>query len=431
MRPGAWISGALLLAAGLAGGWTLHDLFGGATSDDPPESPAAATAVAVTTEEVRLGDLPVVVTALGMVEAPPSASLALTSRAGGRVTEVRVVPGQRVAKGDLVVSFDPRPFDAIVEQARAEAARATAELDAFDRGGRDTERRKLELELSRAKTKAALASAQEARLVPLLKDKLVSERSVDEAKREAAQRHIEVAVAQHALDTFRSTGADLEHAQLIAAKDAAKARLEDAEAVRAETEVTAPAAGVVTEVAVGVGQRTEPRDLLARVLIGDARRVRFELRPEDSARVAVGAKVTWSGVTGDDRTGAVESIDPAVDAVSGLVSVFVRPADNGPPPPPGRAVRGQLEVQRLTTALLVPLPALVRVDDKPAVVVAGGDGVGHVVPVRVRVRSADRGVAAVEGKLTAGDQVIVEGAYNLPDGAHVVPRPASAHRSGH
>jgi hypothetical protein len=51
-------------------------------------------------------------------------------------------------------------------------------------------------------------------------------------------------------------------------------------------------------------------------------------------------------------------------------------------------------------------------------------GIAHVTPVRIVGRSGE--LLAVEGELAAGDAIVVDGAVNLPDGAHVAADGAGA-----
>jgi multidrug efflux pump subunit AcrA (membrane-fusion protein) len=65
--------------------------------------------------------------------------------------------------------------------------------------------------------------------------------------------------------------------------------------------------------------------------------------------------------------------------------------------------------------VLVPASAVVRADDKTCVMAVGAGGVAKRVEVELLGRHGD--VAAVKGEVKAGEQVVVEGGYNLPDGA--------------
>ncbi|QDV91733.1 Multidrug resistance protein MdtE precursor [Phycisphaerae bacterium RAS2] len=60
---------------------------------------------------------------LGAVE-----SVEVRSRVDGFLDRIHFKPGQIVAKGDLLFTIDPRPFEAALDRAKADVARARAEL---------------------------------------------------------------------------------------------------------------------------------------------------------------------------------------------------------------------------------------------------------------------------------------------------------------
>ena len=116
----------------------------------------------------------------------------------------------------------------------------------------------------------------------------------------------------------------------------------------------------------------------------------------------------------------------ALDPATGTVEVRIVP-DAGAEELPGELVRGEIVLENLAGVLLVPQAALVRAQGKSAVVLVGAGGIAHVVTLEVLARHAD--LAAVRGELHAGDVLIVEGAYNLPEGARtvgIVEAPAAA-----
>src|SRR6185436_2594726 len=99
-----------------------------------------------------------------------------------------------------------------------------------------------------------------------------------------------------------------------------------------------------------------------------------------------------------------------------------------PSPQPGLVVRGEIESRRLTGAVLVPSHAIVRAEDEPTLVLVGDDGIAKRVEVEILGRHGD--VAAVKGDVKDGDRVVVEGGYNLPDGAKT-HEAASGHEEAH
>src|SRR5262245_3964683 len=82
--------------------------------------------VPVTTDTVKQRDVPVEVAAIGNVEAFETVSV--RSQVTGVVTEVMFHEGDFVKKGDHLFTIDPRPYQAQLEQAKANLARDEALL---------------------------------------------------------------------------------------------------------------------------------------------------------------------------------------------------------------------------------------------------------------------------------------------------------------
>src|SRR6476659_7402234 len=80
----------------------------------------------VTVATVQQRDVPVEVAAIGNVEAFESVSV--RSQVTGVVTEVTFHEGDFVKKGDHLFTIDPRPYQSMLEQARANFARDQALL---------------------------------------------------------------------------------------------------------------------------------------------------------------------------------------------------------------------------------------------------------------------------------------------------------------
>src|SRR5689334_6238559 len=85
-----------------------------------------AGAVPVTTATVQQRDVPVDVAAIGNVEAFETVSV--RSQVTGTVTEVLFHEGDFVKKGDHLFTIDPRPYEAQLDQAKANLTRDEALL---------------------------------------------------------------------------------------------------------------------------------------------------------------------------------------------------------------------------------------------------------------------------------------------------------------
>jgi hypothetical protein len=165
------------------------------------------------------------------------------------------------------------------------------------------------------------------------------------------------------------------------------------------------------------GDRLEPGASAGTLLAHAGRELVCGVLPADLPALHAGLVVRWKEAGARERAGRVLAIGGALDPATGTVEVRIAP-DEGADELAGEIVRGEIVLEELAGVLLVPQTALVRAEGKSAVVVVGEGGLAHVVTVEVLARHAD--LAAVRGELAAGAVVIVEGAYNLPEGARTV-----------
>jgi multidrug efflux pump subunit AcrA (membrane-fusion protein) len=422
-RPGKPGAGLLLLAIGVGIGWSVHALLP-PSADDADETPEevaqAEMRVSVTTAPVTRGELPIVVRAAGVVRAAPAADHVLSSRAGGRVLETLVVPGQVVAAGDVLLRLDPLPLQAALAQARAAFVGADAALLDFDRSGRDRRAFELQSDAQRAASQVTLLQAQLERVQALAADGLSSDKAVAEAAQAVTQAQADQALAERAAQDFTGTSAALQHDGLVAQRSGAEAGVQEAERVLAEAELRAPCAGQLVEFLARPGQKLEPGDRVGRLLAPEGRLIAFGVAAADTGGLQPGARATWDDAQGAHGTGALQRLEGVVDPATGLIEAVVAPDAASAGEPPGLAVSGELQLRVLHDAVLVPEAAVLREHDAQVVVLADA-GHARVVPVTVQGRHA--GLAAVAGEVLDGQRVIVAGGYNLPDGAGITEAP--------
>ncbi|MBF0607746.1 MAG: efflux RND transporter periplasmic adaptor subunit [Magnetococcales bacterium] len=89
----------------------------------PPPPPVVSVTVARAVEK----DVPVLLRAVGEVEA--YATVAVKSVVGGQLQSVHFKEGQDVRKGDILFTIDPRPFETTLRQAQANLVRNTIQLE--------------------------------------------------------------------------------------------------------------------------------------------------------------------------------------------------------------------------------------------------------------------------------------------------------------
>jgi len=94
----------------------------GKPAQAPPKPPVPVTAAAVIQKTV-----PVQINTISNVEAYSTVSV--KSQIGGILNHVHFREGQDVNKGDLLLTIDPRPYEAALKQAEANLAKDTAQLE--------------------------------------------------------------------------------------------------------------------------------------------------------------------------------------------------------------------------------------------------------------------------------------------------------------
>jgi multidrug efflux system membrane fusion protein len=169
--------------------------------------------------------------------------IALAPQVTGRVVGVHVNDNQAVAKGDLLATIDPAPFQLLVDQRRAEANEAQAQIAA----DQDT------IASARANLVAAAAAAAYARethtrLATLVTTQDVAQADVDKAEAAMRQGNAELEIAQQSVARAQSTATMHDAAEARAAAVLATAlwQLE-------RTRLVAPASGTITNLTLRVG----------------------------------------------------------------------------------------------------------------------------------------------------------------------------------
>jgi len=421
LKTGSVVGIGLVLVAGGLCGWIARSWKSPAAAHDEEAAdeigPGDMSVEVVTAKAVK-GDLPIVLPVIGVVRADEDALVTLSSASGGRVEDLAVRTGDDVKAGDEILRFDLVPLKSAADQAAVAVRIAASELDEFDRVGRDRDEADLDAAAQRAETAATAADAQLARITTLRKDGLASERAADEAQQTATNARRDRDLTAKAASAYRTAGADLRRARLAAALDGARLAEEAAKYALAGGWVKSPADGRIVTLPVRVGDRVETGAAVGTLLRPDGRVIIFGVTPESAAGLASKGLVNWSDPAGAARTAKIRRIAGDVTGPAGLVEIVAVP--DGAAPQPGLVVRGGIVTKVIEGAIIVPAAAVVRSDDEPTVAVVGSDGIAKRVAVEVLGRHGDD--VAVSGGVKDGDAVIVEGGYNLPDGARTRER---------
>ncbi len=344
---------------------------------DPPVrevtvNQAAQQRMGLRTESVQIGSVGDSVRIVGQVTRSPGATTEVRSALAGQVTRVLVAPGDEVHRGQMLLELHSHELHDL----EADLLRAAETL-------RRAERR--------------LQAGRE-----LLEVQGISRLEVEGREEEVNHARVSLMLAQAELHSLGLSDGEID--SIVRNQD-----------LRIRYRVTAPAAGTVLEL--GVQPHTWVQNFEPLLTLGDPKRLELMLQvsPEQAARVAPGAEVTFRpvGQTGDRYLAHVLSRVPQVDAATRTVRVRAAIEGNSSATMlfPGVFVEGRLQLQVAQPAVVVPESAVVRMDAADFVFVRLGPTRFEARPLRLGTSEPGR-YAVLEG-LQAGEEIVVEGSFLL------------------
>jgi RND family efflux transporter MFP subunit len=317
------------------------------------------------------------------------------ARVGGFVTNVEFRDGAFVNAGDLLYIIDPRPFEAVAEQADGQ--------------------------LSDARAKAEFAKRELDRGLTLVQTSAVSESTVDQ-RRQALQ------------------AAKAAEMQAAGALKAAQLNIEF-------THVLAPIGGRVSRHLVSIGNLVQGSEggstLLTSIVSLDPiyiyfdideatylkyNRLYFEGKRPSSRENPNPVQVALTGETKPSHDGKVDFLDNRMDVSTGTLRGRAVIPNKDLSILPGQFGRVRLIASAPYEALLVPDTAIATDQARKIVFVVKDDNTVEAKPVTLG--PLDEGLRVIRDGLKPEDHVVVDGLQRVRVGAKVTPHPAKAAPSG-
>lgn len=207
--------------------------------------------------------------------------------------------------------------------------------------------------------------------------------------------------------------------------DQAQAANRDAQAtLRAQTQLgaqevrqtlSAPAAGTVISVQIAEGDQVTQSSKILTIAPSDALAVLLGVEPEDVRNIRLGMPLVLIPPFDPEKrfSGTVSSMNNVVDPQTRLVDVVAELAGTGSDQPLiGTEMRGEIALDEVR-ALGIPREALLYDGNDTYVFV---DHNGRAVRIPVSPGAEEGGNVAISGAIKPGDQVVIQGNYELQDG---------------
>jgi len=209
----------------------------------------------------------------------------------GRLAQIAVAPGQRVAKGDLLATIDNPDLVAAVGEAEAELASARAEREHVYAGVRAEE---LDIAAEAVRTADAnltLARQQNARVAALAGRGFSSRAQLDESDASLAKALANLDLKQAQLTAARNGPTTEERALADSRVALAGAGVEDAKARLEKTRLTAPVVGTVGMKVAEPGEVLVPgKPVLTFIPDDDRLWIALTLREDELRGLAIGGR---------------------------------------------------------------------------------------------------------------------------------------------
>ncbi len=241
--------------------------------------------------------------------------VAVASKVGGQVLEIRAEEGSRVGKGDILVLIDHETLDIQLRQAEAGVALAEAQLRLLRKGARAEDIRQGEEALRQAEANLKVAADDARRMRELAARGSVTPKQRDDAEARLVVGQAQDASAKEALAKLRRLArpeevgaAEARLAQAVAAADLLRKTIADGT-------VVSPVAGIVTRRPVEAGELVSPGATVLTISELDRVHVMLFVTEKELGRVRLGgeADVTIDAAPGRVFKGRVTYISPEAE----------------------------------------------------------------------------------------------------------------------
>jgi membrane fusion protein, multidrug efflux system len=372
-----WVLFIAVVAAGGYFGWHRYHDAEIARAEAAQKAAARQPAVPVSLTPVEKADFPVYLTGLGTVQA--FNTVVVRTRVDGQIDKIAFQEGQTVSQGDLLAEIDPRPFQAVLDQAKAKKTQDEANLANAN------------LDLQRYTKLGEFATRQQT-------------------------------------DTQRSTVA-----QLTAQIAADEAAISNAQTQLDYTQVKSPISGVVGLRQVDIGNIVNASTQTGIVTVTQIEPITVIFTaPEDQlpyiSEAQKIAPLKTIAITTDGKKplaeGQLSVINNQVDTTSGTIRLKAVFDNKNHALWPGQSVSTRLLVKTLKDATVVPDDAIQHGTNGLYAYAVTADNKAELRKVKVS-QSID-GRTVVEEGLSPGERVITGGQFKVKPGSLVTTAVASS-----
>src|SRR5215831_11667328 len=375
--------------------------------------------------QVEQQDVPICSEWIGTLEGMVNATI--KAQVAGYLRKQNYTEGDLVTQGQVLFEIDPRPFQAVLDQAKGELAKAQEQLVQANAQLVQANAQLAQAEANQGKTQLDVD-----RYIPLAKAQAISTQDLDNAVQNNLAAKAQVAAAKAGIDTAK--------AAIVAAKavvEAAKAVVGTATINLGFTTILSPIDGIAAIATAQVGDLVGPNSgTLTTVSTLDPIKVYFtaseqaylnfvKRNPTPAEQLAAQKRLELELVLADGTTyphkGTFYVADREVNVQTGTIRLAGLFPNPGNVLRPGQYGRVRAVTRRQEGALLVPQRAVSELQGRYQVAVVDSENKINIRTVQVGERMGTLWV--IEEGLHPGERVVVEGLQKVRPGMVVHPTP--------
>lgn len=396
-------------------------LIAGCGKSEKAEEPEVSVqAVAAKTEDISK-----TVTADAVVF--PLAQAIITPKVNAPVKKFFVIRGQKVRQGQLLAELENRDLSAAALDNKGAFEQAEASYNSSVNAALPEELQKSELEVQTSRQELDAAQKLYSSRQDLFKQGALPRKDLDAAAVQLAQAKTAYDTAEKHLESLNAVGKQATIKSAGGQLTSARGKLLASEAQLSYTQIRSPIEGVVTDRPLYPGEMASTSAPLLTVMNTTQVIAKAHVAQSDAMLLRKGDRATLAAAGLEKPLmGTVTVVSPALDLNSTTVEIWVQTPNPDQQLRPGMAVQLSITAQTVHSALVVPSNALLNASgDGAQVMVIDAQNTAQSRDVKLGVQTPQE--TQIVSGLKAGEQVITEGAYGLPDKTKVkIEKPATA-----
>jgi RND family efflux transporter MFP subunit len=429
-------------------------MVSGCESKVPPADEAASAAVSLPIVKVQHQSVQMEVYATGTVSAPPNASAKISPSVVGKLAVVSVLPGDKVAQGQIIARLDNRQSLDQLNQAtaalRSTQANVTQVQTNLELAQKTLERsRHLYKEainptqtatdpgiqgaragVAQSQSNLALAKNNFQRQTRLFKAGIAAKKELFAAQNQVETAQAGLVVAQAAVQLvvpqkdiiaaeYQVETAKAALAVAIAQEKQASAFRDQARTQLSFSDIHSPISGIVASRFLNVGDTTDPTIPVVQVVNLSEVMVNANLPADQKAHIHVGQIAHIRSLTGGNYSGVVTAVSPIVDTQSNSRSIKISINNFQTQLRENQTVTVAITTEIHPQAITVPQTALVPDPENPTGRMVYTVQKGQLMRKKVQtgIQQGDR-IEILSG-LTDNESIVPQGAYGLADGTPI------------